>query len=529
MKSLRGSAAGAVTGARIFNLQSRPRRAALPSTQQLLTEGGDARLQLDPRHGVNRYGCRPYPDPNLFAFGSSTASIISEGAFTAAAQLRRRLLIAADVEPPAVSYGRELQRVRRELVQLCGVADLPGLELTFGASGTDMHLIAAQLVAATSPRPALAVMVDEAETGRCVPKALAGRHFSTRTALGAEVSEDLVIADGQPVEVASVALRDAQGGARLAAAVDAEVESLVEAAARDGRRVLLTLVDVSKSGTIAPSPGCVSVLRERFPHTVEVLVDASQFRIAPATLRAYLQSGFMVALTGSKFVMGPSFSGAMFFPAPVAQRLRRYPLPRALLGYSARADWPPGWTAAALLEPAANYGLLLRWEAALHELRALRAVSETAIEEFLRDFGRALHARLARDPVFEPLPAPRLDRAPLVHGARWDQATTIFPFLLQRRDGDRRRPLSAAETGQVYRGMQDELSGDALPGGRLVAGAGQRWQLGQPVHCGTREGTAISALRLCVGARQIVAAARDGTPSVIAQALAALDKAAALR
>jgi hypothetical protein len=208
--------------------------------------------------------------------------------------------------------------------------------------------------------------------------------------------------------------------------------------------------------------------------------------------------------------------------------LRDYPLPRALHGYSARAEWPPGWTAASLLEPAANYGLLLRWEAALHEMRALRAVPEAAVTAFLRDFRRAVEARLKHDSAFAYLPTPRLDRRPLVKEGGWDHLTTLFPFLLYRCDGDRRRPLAPDETARIYRLLQEDASADPRLRARLGAGAAQRWQLGQPVSCGRREGVAVSALRLCVGARQIVAAQQQGGAAVIAQALAALDKAAAL-
>jgi hypothetical protein len=39
-------------------------------------------------------------------------------------------------------------------------------------------------------------------------------------------------------------------------------------------------------------------------------------------LRAYLQHGLPVAVTGSKFLTGPAFSGALFVPPSAAQRLK---------------------------------------------------------------------------------------------------------------------------------------------------------------------------------------------------------------
>jgi hypothetical protein len=55
--------------------------------------------------------------------------------------------------------------------------------------------------------------------------------------------------------------------------------------------------------------------------------------------------------------------------------------------------------------------------------------------------------------------------------------------------------------------------------------AGVQAQLGQPVPCGTRDGVAVSALRLCLSAR-LVSDARDGAgiSGLIAQAQSVLDE-----
>lgn len=507
---------------------------ALPSIEQLLVEGGDGRIALDADGFANRYGCRPFPDAGLIAFGSSTASVISGPAFVAAERLRHRLVRAAAVEPQAVTYARELRRIRAELLQLCGVSDHAGLDVVFAASGTDLHLIAGQLMGGSRSLPGLAVMVDAVETGTCVPAALAGRHFSNRAALGDPVGEGTAVASGGAMEVVSVALRCDDGAPRREDSIDAEVTSLVATAAALGRRVLVTMVDVSKTGMIAPSPACALELRRRWPETVEVLVDACQFRIAPATLRAYLQHGFMVALTGSKFVTGPTFSGALLFPAAIAPRFRGRLLPRALGAYSVRADWPQHWAAAGSLANAANFGLLLRWQAALEELRAFRAVPEAEVAGFLRTFARVIHNRLLRDPAFEPLPVPQLDRRPLTETDSWDRLQTIFPFVLRRPAGrDAAQPLSREETMRVHRLLQLDLTAhpQMTPGHVSGGNAAARYQLGQPVVCGHRDGVPVSALRICAGARLIVEATADRgakAARVLNKALAALDKAALL-
>lgn len=505
-------------------------RPPLQPTEQLLLEGGDVRIALEPNRATNRYGCSPLPDPTLVAFGSSTASTISPAGFAAANRLRQKLQQAAGSASRVQICTTEAGRIRRELVSLCELADMPGLDVVLAASGTDLHLIAAQLAAGSDAMPGLVIMMDAEETGRGVPAALAGRHFSTRSALGKTITEGAAIAGAGAIELVTVPLRSGDGAPRPTAAVDGEVENLVRAALGLQRRVLLILVDGSKTGMIAPSPGCVAALRRQMPEAFEVLVDACQFRIAPATLRAYLAHDFMVAVTGSKFVTGPTFAGALFIPQSTARRLRTRALPAALSAYSARADWPASWPTAGILDDTANFGLLLRWEAALQELRAFRALPAAAVQRFLDQFALAIQKRLAGHPLFEALPVPPLERGPLAGTEGWDRVPSIFPFLLfHRGNGTVKRPLGRDETMQVYQLLQADLTDrpDLDLTGVNPESAAMRCQLGQPVPCGLRDGVPVSALRICASTRLIVeAVAQDGGRAVIERALAVLDKTA---
>ena len=321
---------------------------ALPPVEQMLSEGGDIRLALDPVTGRSRYGCTARPDPGPADFGSATASIISREGFAAAKGLHARLAEADRREPRAATYARELERLRGDLTGLCG---LDGVDVVFAASGTDLHLIVADLLSGPISAPTLCIDIEPRETGSGVPAALAGRHFSGWTALGAPVQEAAPVG---PIgtEYAALAARGADGCPRPPAEVEGELNAMVKAATTAGRKVLLTVTDGSKTGLLSPGLGAVLALRERFGDRVEVLIDACQFRIAPATLAAYLGQGFMVAVTGSKFLAGPTFSGALLVPSQAAERLSaRLPHP-GLRAYSASAEWPPTWVAAAALTEA---------------------------------------------------------------------------------------------------------------------------------------------------------------------------------
>ena len=481
----------------------------LPGLQVLLGEGGDTRLALDPMTNRSRYGCPTTPDPGPADFGSASASIISPGGFAAAKALRQRLAEADGREPRAATYARELERLRGELKTLCGLQDVGGLEVVFAASGTDLHLIVADMVSGSAAAPTVCINIEPRETGSGVPAALSGRHFSGWTALGAPVNEGEAFGGGG-TELIALAARAHDGSLRPAGEIEAELNAVAKTAVEAGRKVLLTVVDASKTGLISPGLEAVVSLRERLGERIEVLVDACQFRLSPATLRAYLGHGFMVAITGSKFLTGPTFSGALMVPASVAERLRAR-LPRAgLRPYSARAEWPAGWVAGAALTEAANYGLLLRWEAALSELRAFRALPESAVETTVRSFAGAVAARLDADSRFERLETRPLDRSAIGAGAGWDASPTVFSFLL-RHDASRGGGyLSLAAHQDVYRGLM-----------------AQRVRLGQPVLCGERDGRPVSALRLCNSARLIAECAASGDVSaVIGRAMTALDAAA---
>ena len=460
----------------------------LSDTAQCLTSGGDARIALDAISGMNQYGCRPFPDPTMLAYGSSTASIISSQGYQHANQLHQRLVVALKTEAAATIYSHEIKRLREELIHLCVVPETTGM--IFSASGTDAHSLVACYAARGNKLAPRIIMIEANETGKGVNAAL-------KTATHDEQSE-----------VIPIKLRLDNGEFRPITAIDKEVEALVAEAITTNRRVLLIVTDQSKTGLIAPSLSCVLDLHQRFQDKMDVLIDACQFRIAPPTLGAYLELGFIVALTGSKFLTGPSFSGVILFKSSLSSELdAAY---RTLTPHS---------------EPV-NFGLLLRWEVALQELKAFRLIPQEYIINFIHDFTAAIHERLQQDVFFEPLPVPIIDRSPLQVDSSWDQLQTIFPFLLYHADIDR-TPLSAEETLKVYQQLSISINDkhDNIPT-HYAAIANLRCQTGQPVACGQRNGVAISALRLCISTRLIVESSskESSRQLIINAALSVLDK-----
>jgi hypothetical protein len=466
----------------------------------LLTSGGDHRIVLDETTGANRYGCAARPDPALAGFGSSTASVISPAALAAAQRLTARLAEQSGQDAGEL-YREELNRVRDRLCALLGLSDIAGLRTIISPSGTDLHRIALCLTAAGAAAPPLVILPEPHETGSGVIAALGGQVGPTaalRASILARDPEDALL---QP-QIMTAPSRRADGSLRPGHQIDEEVSAIATAAARFGRRVMLVMMDVSKTGLISPSVACAQDLKQRFPETVDVLVDACQLRLAPATLRAYLRQDFMVAVTGSKFMTGPAFSAALLAPPGVARRLNNLPLPRALAELCLEGELPDGWSAPSL-DRRANLGLLVRWEAALEEMRRFTALPCASVSGFFERFAAAVGDSLADDAAFEPLAVRELERTGLGAAPAWDRAQTIFPFLLKAGG----RPMSPVETLGVQRMMSMDLgewSG--------WAPAARRASLGQPVPVGMRDGQPINALRLCLSARLAVDALAPGGP-----------------
>lgn len=305
---------------------------------QLLTSGGDTRLHLDPLSMLNGYGCRPFPRPEAFTFASSTATSISDRAYAAAGRLHQALIDAGDNWPERCES--EANRLRGQLADLLGLGQTDH-QIVFSPSGTDSELHALFVALRSYGPPIVSVVAASDETGSGTTLAAIGRHFSALTSQGIAVIKSEPIA-GMAENVTSIAVPlRANGALRAMVDIDAEVTRAVAESVADGGRVLLHIMDHSKLGWRCPSIDCVREIGAKWPQSVAVVVDACQMRLSRSWLLRYLEQGYMVQITGSKFFTGPPFSGALLVPASLSARMRDAGgVPMGLSSYTAAADWP---------------------------------------------------------------------------------------------------------------------------------------------------------------------------------------------
>jgi hypothetical protein len=485
-------------------------------TEHILTSGGDSRLVIDEESGLNGYGCSPRPRPWAITFSSCTASSISDLAFQEAEWLRQSLFGDACQGRLLDRCEAECQRVRDSLSALLQLHRVPGTEIVLTPSGTDGELYALYLAIGTSEARVCNVLISSTEVGSGTTYAAAGCHFDTVTPHGGKVETGKPL-DGFPstrVVVPTLELRDGNGEPLTTEQLDKATRSLVTEAVRKDERVLIHLLDCSKTGIGGPSIQTIRELMRDYPSSVCVVVDAAQMRLSRDALQRYLEDGFLVLITASKFFTGPPFAGALLVPPAIVHRVSNLgPLPRGFSAYSTRQDLPRGWQKLAQTLPQrANLGLLLRWRSALWEMKAFYAVGASSQYNTLRTFGEAVQRMIRENPDLELVLAPPHDREPEDTELSWDQLTTIFTFLVYRRSElSEQRPLDYAEACFAYRCLNTDIA-RFLPlqaSRREQELARQCCHIGQPVRIHPQRDQWLGGLRIAAGARLVSGVAFD--------------------
>lgn len=437
-----------------------------------LSSGGDERIKPDPRTGRTRYGTAGTPSEGEIWFSSSTAASPDPRGFAAAGRVLASLTGTRARHDGGVKIW--LDQIRARLAGLFGIA---GTEAVLTPSGTEAEYAALSVACALLERPLTNIIVAPSETGRGVMTAAAGRHFLASTSLGGPVVPGELLKGFASVETKGIAIRDAAGYPRDAAAIDLEAASLVAAALGAGRDVLLHVLDASKTGLSGVTRETAALLAKQAPGRVIVAVDACQLRCQPAQLKQDLESGFMVMITGSKFAGGPPFAGALLLSPPLIERLQAKirqnacTLAPGLSASSARLDWPEALRAtfAAELMAPVNLGLGLRWEAALAAIEPYFSLPETLRTQILTWFAGTVHRRIAARPHLRQI------------SAEPSRAKTIIPI---ETSGEAATPAGAAALHAILAAPQAPLGAPE----RLAKAC----HLGQPVPVGER-----AALRIC--------------------------------
>lgn len=482
---------------------------AMP-TEALLMHGGDLRLNVDPVALLNQYGCRPFPRPEALTFASSTATSVSNFAFSRAEVKRQFLINSSFHHGIDDTMKKAADHLKNKLKKALSLPE--SATLILAPSGTDIALHLAGICQVVYPDKITHILVAADETGSGVPLALEGKHFSNRSALGHQVTKGELIDGFRPVNLQRIHLRDPKGTLKSDNEVYQEVLESIENALENGYQPVLHIMDQSKLGYTAPSHAGLTELEEMYGDRVLKIVDNSQLRMDQEDIRSYIDRDYLMTITGSKYFTGPPFSGALIIPEKYSALWdsRKNTLPQGLNKYFCKNEYP-AWKMSENLPECFNLGVFMRWYSSIIEIERYFqtpiALRYLGIEMFCDHVALSI----SQSKYLQPLGV--LPSAETQNGNhRLKDRRTIFPFFVR----DQNHVLKYEEVNELYRLLNQDLTGDCNSSQEERI-ASQPCHIGQPVKTVHPEGQPSAVLRISLGSRVISESWKDHDVSIYFQ------------
>ena len=470
-------------------------------TEYLLMAGGDLRLNIDEIELLNKYGCRPFPRPEAFTFASSTATSVSNFAFDKTDKARSILIrnsLKNGFNNATIEFSELL---KNNLRKIFGLND--ECEIIFSPSGTDSSLQIAAITQIISNKDITHVLVASDETGSGVPAALKGCHFENTTALNYPVRKGDRIDGFRDIDLIEILFRDENGALKSSSQLEEEVFNAISKTNELGRHVVLHTMDQSKLGYQSPSDEFIQKLNKINTLSMQIIVDGSQLRLDPKDIQNYLNKGYIVTITGSKYFTGPPYSGALILPKSVSKLINsvKNTLPEGLTKYYHHSDWPTSWFCSQDLSDGYNYGSYMRWNASIVEMDRYY---KTPI--LYRNMGIEMFCNFVDDSIKEATFLKTL------YGDETNTNTynskefgirnirTIFPFFILKN----KEVLSVDNVKKLYVLLNSDLSDQFKDSSlEIIRLAAQKCHIGQAVNVKYGNDIESAILRISLGARVI--------------------------
>ena len=369
---------------------------------ELLTQGCDERIVINPNTGMHKYNGTNRPVPGSVRRSSCTFSVPTEDIFAEGVAALRHL--EANEGKADALLGEVCQR----LMDVWKIA--PGTGITLFPSGTDAEFLPflVGLCRAMKTGGKLAsIITATGEVGSGTNDAAIGRHFSPMLPAQHQCPEHKVggsiFPEGSTPDVDTILLklRNAEGGRYSIEDLDQFVrDAVAKALGEDGYSVVIVhVVAGSKTGSIMPSLHVVADLLCEYGDRVMPVVDACQTRMQDVGLQSLIENGLPVLVTGSKFYGGPPFCGASLLPEAMVEELnealsggvpsfRDAVASSDLKAYISGALVAPELTALREMLPTdiPNLGLLLRWQMALYQIERYHSIPEADRDRIVKSW-----------------------------------------------------------------------------------------------------------------------------------------------
>jgi len=502
--------------------------------EKILISHGDTRLVLDSKK-LNKYGVPPNPRPQAIHFSSSTASPISEYGFKFCEILRRSFVneIARDADLEAILYSRLGQMICCEILKLAHL-DKSQADVVVVPSGTDAEKIAVGLALANMKgSPVTNVIIGSEESGSFVREAAQGNYYDNVVA-GKEIykkGEKIWI--NSDIKLVEVPIRTLDGAPLEINILMKKIRDIVEEEISADRHVMVHILQTSKTGLSGPTAKDFSDALGELIFKIDVVVDACQMRADFKELGDLIRRGWLVQISGSKFLTGPPFSGAILVPTAYSQRYEKLkPLLEQSPAMNDLAFWDCEYEMKSNNAENKNtlqFGVMFRWIPALIEYQLYDKIPLKDREDLVEAFRVILKKQITKFRSLEIENLLSLDQRSTEK--RYEQETIFLLRVLGKTSSGELKYLEEEDYRHMFRLLNEDLS-EFFKNSKTIdqAIAKKMVHLGQPVKV-TANGKDRTILRIVLGARffNIIrySGATDYSPGLFAElsdAMIALEK-----
>ncbi len=305
------------------------------------------------------------------------------------------------------------------------------------------------------------------------------------------------------VDLIKIPFRDENGALKSPSQLDGEVFNAISKTNELGRHVVLHTMDQSKLGYQSPSDELIRKLNSLEKLSMQIIVDGSQLRLDPKDIRNYLDKGYIVTITGSKYFTGPPYSGALILPKSVTKLIHalKNKLPEGLTQYYNHSDWPTSWSCSNDLSDGYNYGSYMRWNAAIVEMdryyRTPILYRNMGIEMFCNFVEDSIKDATFLKPIYGDENKTN-SYSSKEFGIR--NIRTIFPFFILKNN----KVLSIDQVKKLYTLLNSDLSEHFHDSSlEIIRLAAQKCHIGQAVNVKYGNDIESAVLRISLGARVI--------------------------
>jgi len=330
-----------------------------------IVKGGDERITLN-ANGLNKYHGNPLIYQSVFNRGSCTMSNLNIDSKRAVDKMLDRL--------KKEDYNKLLDEQQRQFKKLIDKNPSHDFDVFYAPSGSDLCYYPIMFSRILQPeKPIFSVVTCPEELGTGSNTAIKGKYFFGTNQFEENVEKGVNIHSDVNIIQQAFPARDQEGNILNH---KNDILKTIDEKSKD-HQVIANLVIGSKSGIVDN----ISMI-PRANDNVFWVIDVCQMRTTPKLISSLIRLNCMVMLTGSKFYQSPPFCGALLVPKTISSKLNNISekAVEPFLKIFSTSDISPSHPKLrSKFRENENYGTLLRWEAAISEMKLLSFFGEDMV------------------------------------------------------------------------------------------------------------------------------------------------------